>query len=158
MARYTATIEVPVAITDAFDYLADFSTTQEWDPGVSDAEMLTPVPVGVGSQFRVVAGFAGRRVPLTYGITVFERPNRLTVRAENSSIISEDTITFSADTDVTATGTGDRVSIRYEADLKLKGLFKLFAPITALLFKGIGDRAAAGLRLALLDRGTRPAA
>ena len=150
MPHYTATINVPVAIDEAFDFLAEFSTTQQWDPGVSEAEMLTPAPVGLGSQFRVVASLAGRKVPLTYEITAFDRPHSVTVRAENSSTVSEDTISF--------TPAGDLVSVRYEADLQLKGAAKLFAPVMALLFNGIGDRAAAGLRAALLDRATEPPA
>ena len=155
MARYTATIDAPVAAEDAFDYLAEFSTTQEWDPGVSEAEMLTPPPVALGSRFRVVAGFAGRKVPLTYEITDFDRPHRVTVRAENGSTVSEDTITF---TPVRGTSAdGDHLSVRYDADLRLKGLFRIFEPVLALAFKGIGDRAAAGLRAALLDRAGRPA-
>jgi carbon monoxide dehydrogenase subunit G len=156
MARYTATIDVPVPIEDAFDYLAEFSSTQEWDPGVSEAEMLTPAPVALGSQFRVVAGVAGRKVPLTYEITNYDRPHRVTVRAENSSTISEDTITFTSVTGTSADG--DHLSVRYDADLRLKGAYRLLEPVIALLFKGIGDRAAAGLRAALLDRASRPSA
>ena len=56
--------------------------------------MVTPEPVGVGSAFRVVATIAGRKVPLRYEVTEFDRPYRVTVRAENGSTISEDTITF----------------------------------------------------------------
>jgi hypothetical protein len=160
MATYTATVDVPIDITEAFDFLAKFSTTEQWDPGVSEAEMLTPEPVGLGSQFRVVAGFAGRKVPLTYEVTDFDRPHTVTVRAENSSTISEDTITFTP-----ASGGGDsggrddpHLTVRYHADLRLKGAFKIFEPLIALMFNRIGDRAAAGLRAALLDRASRPPA
>jgi len=162
MAHYSATIEVPVAITEAFDYLAEFSSTQEWDPGVSEAEMLTPAPVGLGSKFRVVASFAGRKLPLTYEITAFDRPHRVTVRAENGSTVSEDTITFTTPdrsgepADDPSDDPGERVTVRYEADLQLKGVFKVLAPVMGRSFDGIGDRAAAGLRAALLDRASRP--
>ncbi|MGZ4682729.1 MAG: SRPBCC family protein, partial [Acidimicrobiales bacterium] len=94
MAQYQATIVAPIEISEAFDYLARFSSTAEWDPGVREAEMVTPEPVGLGSAFRVVASFAGRKVPLRYEITEFDRPYKVTVRAENGSTISQDTITF----------------------------------------------------------------
>jgi hypothetical protein len=152
MARYTATIDAPIDITDAFDYLAEFSSTEQWDPGVSEAEMLTPEPVGLGSRFRVVASLAGRPVPLTYEITEFDRPRTVTVRAENSSTISEDTITFTAP----STDPGSPISVRYDADLRLKGAFRIFEPVIGLMFNRIGDRAAAGLRAALLDRASGP--
>jgi Polyketide cyclase / dehydrase and lipid transport len=146
MARYTATIEAPGDLTDAFDFLSRFSTTEQWDPGVSEAEMLTPEPVGAGSRFRVVASFAGRKVPLTYEITHFDRPHAVTVRAENGTTVSEDTITFAPGADA------GPATVRYHAELRLKGPFKVLEPLMALLFTGIGDRAAAGLRATLLER------
>ena len=59
MARYTATVETPRERRDVFAYLSDFSTTQEWDPGVAEAERLDDGPVAVGTRFRVVAEFMG---------------------------------------------------------------------------------------------------
>jgi dehydrogenase/reductase SDR family protein 12 len=154
MARYHATITAPIEVTEAFDYLARFSTTAEWDPGVLEAEMVTPEPVELGSAFRVVASFAGRKLPLRYEVTDFDRPRRVTVRAENGSTISEDTITFTpADRRDDA---GHHTEVRYDADLRLKGAFRLFEPILGLMFHRIGDRAAGGLRAALLDRAARP--
>ena len=151
MPRYRASIDAPLDAAAAFDYLADFSTTQEWDPGVSEASMRTPAPVGLGSQFHVVASFAGRKVPLTYEITAFERPDRFTVRAENGSTISEDTITV-----LPAAIDGGPVTVQYDAELRLKGAFRALEPVMGLLFNGIGDRAAAGLRVALATRAGRP--
>ena len=118
--------------------------------------MVTPEPVGIGSAFRVVATIAGRKLPLRYEITEFDRPHRVTVRAENGSTISEDTITFTpADAGPTTTPTTrsrHRTEVRYDADLQLKGAFRVLGPVLGLLFDRIGDRAAGGLRAALLDR------
>jgi len=153
MARYRATIDAPISITEAFDYLARFDSTAEWDPGVSAAEMLTPEPVAIGSAFRVVASFAGRPLPLRYEVTEFERPYRVRVRAENSSTISDDTITFAAGDDPDH----PHVSVTYDATLELKGPYRIMGPIMNLSFRRIGDRAAGGLRAALLDLAARPA-
>jgi len=158
MAQYQATIVAPIEISEAFDYLARFSSTAEWDPGVQEAEMVTPEPVGLGSAFQVVATVAGRKVPLRYEITEFVRPYKVTVRAENGSTISEDTITFTPvdrRSDDLASDDGDsdghRTEVRYDADLQLKGPFRVLTPVLGLLFDRIGDRAAGGLRAALLD-------
>jgi hypothetical protein len=154
MAQYQATIVAPIDISEAFDYLARFSSTAEWDPGVQEAEMVTPEPVGLGSAFRVVASFAGRKVPLRYEIVEFDRPYRVTVRAENSSTVSQDTITFTpVDRRVDdQPDSGHGTEVRYDADLQLKGPFRMMTPVLGLLFDRIGDRAAGGLRAALLDR------
>ena len=63
MAHYVARVPVPVTRSAAFAYLSRFDRAAEWDPGVEAGEMLTPGPVGVGSRFRLVARFLGRRIP-----------------------------------------------------------------------------------------------
>jgi len=155
VAEYLATIDVPLPPAEAFDYLAEFSNAQEWDPGVESAEMTTPAPVALGSRFHLVTKVAGRAVPLDYEIIAYDRPNVVTVRAENSSTISEDTITF---TEVAASGGSDRphTEVRYEAGLELKGAYRVLTPVIGIMFKGIGDRAAAGLRATLLGRADQP--
>ena len=77
MARYIDAIDLPIPPEEAFDYLADFSRTAEWDPGVCDAHRLTRGKIRLGSRFEVSVSFFGRRIPLEYRITEFERPSRL---------------------------------------------------------------------------------
>ena len=96
MARYTASIETPRTRREVFAYLSDFSSTQEWDPGVDEADRLDHGPVRTGSRFRVVADFLGRRAELTYEV-VEHRPDKLvTLRGENASVVSLDTMSFGA--------------------------------------------------------------
>ena len=142
MARYVATVESPRPQADVFAYLSDFSTTQEWDPGVAEAARLDDGPVAVGSRFNVVAEFMGRKTPLVYVVVAYDAPHSITLRGDNATVISLDTIAF----EPTAAG-GTRVS--YDADLKLKGLLAIGDPLLKLVFNRIGDRAVAGLRDAL---------
>jgi len=142
VARYRTTIESTKSATDAFDYLSDFANAREWDPGVVEGEHLTSGPVGPGSRIRLVASFLGRRVPLEYEITAFDRGRRVVFQADDSKVRSVDEIRFS--------GRGDRTSVTYEADLRVKGpIGRLVDPLLGLAFRRIGDRAAAGLRQAL---------
>jgi len=142
MARYEAQIESPRAQQDVFAYLSDFSTTQEWDPGVAEAQRLDDGPIAVGSGFRVVAELMGRQTPLTYAVVAYDAPHSITLRGENATVVSLDTIAFQP-----TAGGGTRVS--YDADLKLKGPLGLGDPLLRLVFNRIGDRAVAGLRAAL---------
>ena len=64
MARYATSIEVPLLPEEAFGYMAEFANTLEWDPGVVEAERLTPGSLAPGSAFRVVTAFLGARVAL----------------------------------------------------------------------------------------------
>ena len=141
MARYTATIETPRPVDETFAYLSDFSTTEEWDPGVVEAERLDDRPVGEGSEFRVVADFLGRKSSLTYRIVEYAPGAAVTLRGENATVVSLDRITFEA------AKRGTRVT--YDADLALKGPLRLADPLLRLAFNRVGDRAVAGLREAL---------
>ena len=141
MARYTTSVQTPQPVEEAFAYLSDFSTTAEWDPGVVEAERLTAGPVGEGSEFRVVAEFMGRKVPLIYVVTEYEAPTRIVLRGESSTVVSLDEITVGhAD---------DGALVTYDARLTLKGPLRVADPLLGLVFKRIGDRAAAGMRGAL---------
>ena len=144
MARYTASIETPRPPAETFAYLSDFSTTQEWDPGVIEAERLGDAPVGEGTEFRLVADFFGRKAALTYRIVEFEPDKAVTLRGENTTVVSLDRITFEP------SDGGTRVS--YDADLALKGPLRIADPLLGLAFDRVGDRALEGLREALGSR------
>ena len=144
MARYTASLETPLPPSDTFAYLSDFSTTEEWDPGVREARQLGEGPIGAGTEFRVSAQFLGRTNVLTYRVVEFEPDTLVTLRGENATVVSLDRITFAP------TGAGTRVT--YDAELTLKGLLRLADPLLSLAFNRVGDRAFEGLRTTL----TRP--
>jgi carbon monoxide dehydrogenase subunit G len=141
MAHYLATVDSPRPIDDVFAYLADFSTTQEWDPGVAEAQRLDTGELRAGSEFRVVADFMGRKTPLTYVVTAIDPPHSITLRGENATVVSLDTLTFEAQ------GSGTRVT--YDADLTLKGALGIFGFLLGPIFNRIGDRGVDGLRAAL---------
>ena len=145
MARYVDAIDLPIPIEEAFDYLADFSRTAEWDPGVEEARRITRGKVRLGSRFRVTVSFLGRRIPLEYRITEFERPSHLVLSGGDSSLRSVDEITF-----VSRPG-GTRVT--YEARLELVGIRRIADPILDLLFQRIGRLAVRGLRERVAEAG-----
>ena len=138
MARYRATIDTPREREEVFAYLSDFSTTEEWDPGVVEAERLDDAPVGEGTEFRLVAAFLGRTTALTYRVVEYDPPRVVSFRGENATVISNDRITFEA--------AGKETRITYDAELVLKGPLRLADPVLGLAFNRVGDRALAGLR------------
>ena len=68
MARYTAEVHTPRPIEQAFAYLSDFSTTEEWDPGTSHAARLDAGPIRQGTRFKLRARFLSRESDLVYEI------------------------------------------------------------------------------------------
>lgn len=144
MAHFHDSVPSSLNAEETFDYLAHFSNVEEWDPGVVEAESLGDGPAGVGSRYRVVTEFAGRRNDLVYEIVELERPNRVRLVAEAPSFTSDDTIEVAQ--------SGGKVSVTYDADLRMKGLFKLSEPVTRLIFNRVAGRAKDGLERALRDR------
>jgi carbon monoxide dehydrogenase subunit G len=138
MARYVDAIDLDLPLEEAFDYLADFSTTAEWDPGVVEAERLTPGPIGRGTRFRVVVAFLGRTLTFEYEIIAYEPPHRLVLRGTNEALVSTDEIGFMPK------GSGTRVT--YEARLELTGLLRLADPVLHVMFQHVGRLAVRGLR------------
>ena len=141
MAHYRGAIDSKRSVEETFDYMADFRSVTEWDPTAIEAEMLGDRP-GEGTRFRVVVRLAGRENEFLYTTIEYERPRRFVLRAETSTVVSEDTVTV----DAVPTG-GARLV--YDADLRPKGLMKLADPVLGLMFKRLGDNAADGLRRAL---------
>jgi carbon monoxide dehydrogenase subunit G len=138
MARYQAAIDTPREREEVFAYLSDFSTTEEWDPGVVEAERLNGGAIREGTEFRLVAEFLGRKTALTYRIVEYDPPRAVTVRGENATVISNDRITFAA--------VGEGTRITYDAELLLKGPLRLADPLLSLAFNRVADRALAGLK------------
>ena len=141
MARYTATVDSPHAPSEVFAYLSDFSSAEEWDPGVVEAERLDDAPVTDGQRVSARdeistpqsdAHLPRRRVPPAEPVTF---------RGVNSSVVSMDRITFEP------WDGGTRVT--YDAVLVLKGPLRIADPLLALAFNRVGDRALAGMRRTL---------
>lgn len=136
MARYEATVESSLSAEQAFDYLADFRSVTQWDSTAVNAESLSG-RVGQGAEFRVVVRFAGSENEFVYRTLEYDRPRRIVLRAESSTVVSLDTITFDPHPGGCA--------VTYDAKLEPKGLMKLAAPVLGLLFRRLGDNARAGL-------------
>lgn len=141
MARYIATADSPRPRAEVFDYLKDFSNAAEWDPGVASAERLDSGAIGLGSKFRLVTEFMGRKTPLTYEIVAIDAPKSVTFRADTGTLASLDKLTFES--------RGQGTHVTYDADLTLNGPLKLADPLLKLVFKHIGDKARDGLRAEL---------
>jgi carbon monoxide dehydrogenase subunit G len=135
--RYRREIEVPTAREVAFAYLADFSNAAEWDPGVAEARRLTPPPTAVGSRFELIALFRGKRQRFEYVVTEYDEGTRIALRGEGEKAVSDDAIAVG--------DAGAATRIAYEADIRLKGAYRVVEPLLRPVFTRMGDRALEGL-------------
>ena len=126
---------VPRDLEEVFDYVADFSTTAEYDPGVAHARRLDPV--GHGARFVVDAVFLGRTLTMTYTCSGFDRPHRLEFRGDSPGSRALDSIRFER------TEGGTR--IHWKLQLELKGASRWFEPLLGPALRRLGTKALDGL-------------
>lgn len=126
---------------EVFDYLANFETTAEWDPGVVEATKTSDGPVQLGSTFDLVTNFRGRRVPVTYEVTRYEPFDRVVLVGTNQRFTGIDDIGVSAE------GGGTKVS--WNANFQMKGIAKLFQPFLSSVFENLSQEAIDGLKKTL---------
>ncbi|MEU8221030.1 SRPBCC family protein [Kribbella sp. NPDC048915] len=123
-----------------FDYLSDFRSTEEWDPGTVRTTLVSG-DGGVGTTYHNTSRFNGRETELTYVVQEHEQPERIMLRGENRTIVAHDTMTLHSESHHTR--------VTYRAEFELKGLARLAGPFLRKSFDRLGDEAEEGLRNAL---------
>ncbi len=134
------TVVADKPLTAVFDYLSDFTTTTEWDPGTVTT-VRQDGDGGVGTTYLNTSQFLGRTTELTY--VVAERVERqlIRLRGENKTLTAVDTMTFRTVTSGT--------EVTYAAEFTFKGASRFVAPLLRPAFERLGNAAEAGLRTAL---------
>ncbi|MCB0931411.1 MAG: SRPBCC family protein [Mycobacterium sp.] len=141
MARYVTTVKTAKTPQEAFAYMADLRNFAEWDPGVKAVKQVKGSGGGPDNVFDVTVAGVGRDLTLRYVTEEYDAPCNLLVVARSTVFTSIDRITVEPD------GTGSVVT--YDADLRLNGVLRVGDLGLRLMFRQIGDRAAAGLRRVL---------
>ncbi|TIC81943.1 SRPBCC family protein [Nocardioides sp. GY 10127] len=114
----TFTVRRPLEGVSA--YLADFRSTNDWDPGTVETTR-TSGDGGVGTTYANTSEFLGRRTSLTYTAQVVET-GRLRFEGRNDTAVTHDDLTL------TPAGPGS-TRIRYRADFDFGRLLNLVAPL-----------------------------
>ena len=136
-------IVVDRPIEDCFAYLKDFSTIEQWDPGVYRSRKLTPGSPKVGTEYEILLKLpANKQAAMHYRQIAIEQPRQLILEGVGDNFSALDTITFTA-------LDGNRTSIDYRAELDLAWLKPSVAWVFKPLLKRIGTKAVNGLQVAL---------
>lgn len=141
MITVERTVEVACPVATVFAYLADFTTTTEWDPGTVRTTRTDSGPLGVGARFHNVSRFRGRQTELDYRCMVHEPDTHLVFTGENRTVTATD--------DLTLRPSGSATVITYQARFVFKGLARLAEPVLRRGFEPIADETVAQLRRTL---------
>ncbi|HSG80593.1 MAG TPA: SRPBCC family protein [Acidimicrobiia bacterium] len=136
MIRIEETVLTPKPRNEVFAYVADFSTTAEWDPGIRTA-VRTAGDGGVGTTYDLEATFMGRTVPVIYEVLESVENERFVIKGENDSFIGLDTITFHDRDGAT--------EIVYVAEFTMKGVLRFAELLLRPVFNALGKKAVGGL-------------
>ncbi|TDG11908.1 SDR family NAD(P)-dependent oxidoreductase [Seongchinamella unica] len=142
------TIQVKRPATEAFAYLADFTTTTEWDATAREAAKLTPGPIATGTRFLVTCAMPVGSVDIEYEVAELDAPRKIVLRGRSRFFDIEDTITF--------TESGGTTRIDYQAQFDFKPLIRPFVGAMEPGLRRMGKASLKGLKQALDDRFPTP--
>ena len=131
----------PVPVPTAFAYLADFTNTEQWDPGTVRTARVSG-DGGVGTTYANTSKFLGRETESTYVVTEYEPGVRIVLRGENKTVVAHDTMSFAP----TADG---GTSVRYQAEFLMKGWARIIGPLLTPAFARLGRKGATQMHEAL---------
>jgi hypothetical protein len=143
MATTTVLRTTPAGCDEAFDFIADFTTSQRWDPGIAAAKRLDEGPVGLGSRFEVRYRAGLVTVPLVYEITRYDRPDHLVLSTRGLAHHGEDDVRIEANDDGTR--------IVWKATFGLRGPGRLLEPLLRRGFPKVASEAGDGLEACLRE-------
>ena len=141
MAVLNEIVETRLALEPAFNFIADFSNSEKWDPGTAWSRPEGDPTPRVGATYRLGVRMGSRVAEMDYKITTHEPNGRVVLQGSGSSVHATDDIRFSA------TPTGTR--IEYNADIRLTGWLRLLAPFTGGAFDKIARDAREGMTATL---------
>lgn len=120
-----------------FAYLADFTTTEQWDPGTVRTVRISG-DGGVGTRYANTSQFAGRTSDLIYEVVDLTPGEAIALRGQNASLVALDNIT------VTARPTGCLVT--YRVRFAFQGWLRWVEPLLRPVVANLVDNGARGLR------------
>lgn len=131
----TLTVDKPPRVV--WDYLSDFTRTEEWDPPTRSTTR-TAGDGGVGTVYHNVSSLLGSETAIDYHVTDYAEGRRMELRAEVGRMRLHDTL------EVEPSGTG--TAVRYRAEFHPTGAARLATPLLPIALKRLGDRAASRMQ------------
>ena len=144
MARISGRIRIAAPVERVFDTAADSRNEPSFNPAMTGVELLTPLPIGLGTRFRARMGKAGGEMLVE--LTEFERPHRLSSRTASSMMETTGRLTFAAE--------GDGTVMSWDWQVRPRGWMRILGPLAGALGGRMERRIWTGLKHQLEDAGS----
>lgn len=123
VAHIGGQVHIAAPVERVFDVVADTRNEPAFNPAMTGVELLTPLPVGLGTRFRARMGRAGK--PMLVELTEFDRPYRLGSCTTSSMMDTSGTLTFTA--------SGQGTVMAWDWQVHPKGWTRMLGPLVGLL-------------------------
>ena len=144
MAHITGHVRIAAPVEQVFDTVADSRNEPSFNPAMTGVELLTPLPIKLGTRFRAHMGKAG--MEMLVELTEFERPYRLGSRTTSSMMQTSGRLTFTAE--------GDGTVMSWDWQVRPKGWLRMLGPLSGILGGRMERRIWTGLKDQLEDNGS----
>lgn len=142
MQTIERTITVPTPLPRVWEYLVDFTRTEEWDPPTRSTTRISG-DGGVGTVYRNVSALLGREIETDYTVVELDPGRVFRLNGVNGGMELRDTMTFDGDD----AGT----TLTYRSEFHPQGATKLLEPLLPLGLERLGDKTADQLEARLRD-------
>jgi Polyketide cyclase / dehydrase and lipid transport len=119
VAHITGHVRIAARPEQVFDPVADTRNEPSFNPAMTDVELLTPLPIGLGTRFLAHMGKAD--MEMIVELTEFERPHRLGSLTTSSTMETSGVLTLTAAADETVMG--------WDWQVRPKRWFRLLGPL-----------------------------
>jgi carbon monoxide dehydrogenase subunit G len=117
MIKFEHSIFINRSQQDVFDYITDPANNSQWQTGTESASWTSDGPHGVGSTYKVVTKYLGRKIEAELEYTGWDPPNQLSVKAVSGPVPFENVVTFEAQ--------GDGTLVTQTGQAEAAGFFKM---------------------------------
>ena len=121
MAKVEASVVINRPVDEVFAYMADVRNWSQWNSGMLEGEQTSEGPMGVGTTFRGVNQFMGRRMEWTSEVSEYEPNRKMGQKITSGPMSIEQSLTFEP------VEGGTRFTLVGEGETG--GFFKLAEPI-----------------------------
>lgn len=127
MAKFEISTVIKRPTEEVFAVMSNAENILKWQSGTIEAEKTSDGPIGVGTTWRSVSRFLGRRIESESEFTEYELNRKLGFKSKSGPIQFESRMTFER------VEGGTRINTKFEAEIG--GFFKLAEPLVVSMGK-----------------------
>ncbi len=123
MVKIEVSVVINRPVEDVFAFVSNPKNDSQWQSNTTETKITSQGPIGVGTTYRDVTQFLGRRIESIYEFTEYEANRKLSLKSTSGPIPLEATITCEP--------VEDGTKVNFSARAEPGGFFKLAEPLVA---------------------------